>query len=156
MTSEYVQKGKNGYNKGVVTYTNSKGENKQQTLFSFANPAVFATLKAAVPGQDYMVDTTKNDAGYDQWSAVKPVSEADAAPVQGGTKAVTKSTYETAEERAARQVLIVRQSSLSAAVGTLSPGAKSALDSEQVLALAQKYTDWVFQSGVEELGDIPL
>jgi hypothetical protein len=60
--------------------------------------------------------------------------------------AAYKSTYETPEERARRQVLIVRQSSLTNAVAMLSPGAKGALKKEDTLLLAQQLADWVFSS----------
>jgi hypothetical protein len=57
----------------------------------------------------------------------------------------------------------VKQSSLSSAVATLSPGAKTALDANAVLELAQKYADWVFTtadtegSGFESMSnDIPF
>lgn len=156
---EKITKGKNFYEKGVVTYTYN-GQNKQQNVMSFANPEVFSALKKAVPGSEYEVDTTKNAAGYDQWSSFKPAGGAAPATVQApGPTKVVGSNYETKEERAARQVLIVRQSSLAAAVNSLSPGAKVALDKAAVLALAQEYTDWVFQKEdppLDELNaDIP-
>jgi hypothetical protein len=71
------------------------------------------------------------------------------APVTTGAAAsapapAARSNYESAEERATRQVLIVKQSSLSAAVATLAPGAKGALDPVKVKQLAQEYTDFVF------------
>jgi hypothetical protein len=76
---------------------------------------------------------------------------------------VSGSNYETKEERAARQVLIVKQSSLTNAVATLSPGAKAALDANAVIDLAQKYADWVFdkpesdKTGFDDMGsDIPF
>jgi hypothetical protein len=59
-------------------------------------------------------------------------------------------------------VLIVKQSSLSAAVESLSPGAKTALDPEEVIKRAQFYMDWVFSKEEDKSGfdnmdqDIPF
>jgi hypothetical protein len=72
---------------------------------------------------------------------------ATSAPAAGG--ASRSGNYESAEERATRQVLIVKQSSLSAAVATLAPGAKGALDPAKVKQLAQEYTDFVFGKEAE-------
>jgi len=142
--AERVNKGKNFYEKGVVTYT-FNGQNKQQTIMSFANPDVFKTLKNASPGSEFLVETSKNAAGYDQWSSLKSPNEDKPATVQApGPTKVVGSNYETKEERAARQVLIVKQSSLANAVAMLSPGAKAPLDTKAVLSLAQELTDWVF------------
>jgi hypothetical protein len=79
----------------------------------------------------------------------KPTTPAAATSAAGykstyETPAGYKSTYETPEERARRQVLIVRQSSLTNAVAILSPGAKGALKKEDVLVLAQQLSEWVF------------
>jgi ABC-type tungstate transport system permease subunit len=54
-----------------------------------------------------------------------------------------KSTYETPEERAARQVLIVRQSSLGHALEYTATN--KIKDEAEVLALANRFSDWVFQ-----------
>jgi hypothetical protein len=135
-----------GYSNAVVIY-DLRGEEKKWTIRSFSNPEVFKRVQEYV-GQTVEVTTGKNDAGYDEWKSVAPVGANNttnvASPGVSGTTRVSGSNYETKEERAARQVLIVKQSSLSSAVETLSPGAKAALDPNAVIELAQKYTDWVF------------
>jgi hypothetical protein len=61
-----------------------------------------------------------------------------------------KSTYETPEERAKKQVYIVKQSSLSNAIALLNADGKNTITGgkkytkEDVFALAQELTDWVF------------
>ena len=55
----------------------------------------------------------------------------------------TGSTYASAEERAATQLSIVRQSNINAAINTLSVGAKT-LKPADVLALAKVYEGYVF------------
>lgn len=153
---EKVQKGRNSYEKGVATYT-FNGVNKNQTIMSFANPAVFAALKNAAQGSVFLVETTKNDAGYDTWSKVTPegadtpqkatlfggVHELTGKPVNTTNNTPVRTTYETPEERKQKQLYIIRQSSISNAIETLSVGAKS-VDSDKVLELAQKYVDFVY------------
>jgi hypothetical protein len=164
---ENVVNGRKRYSKAVVDYT-FKGEARQQKIMSFANPEVFKKVQELV-GQEVDVELTKNDAGYSEWKSISAASSSGATATgtstNSGAPATTRvsgSNYETKEERAARQVLIVKQSSLSAAVESLSPGAKTALDPDEVIKRAQVYTDWVFskeddKSGFDNMdGDIPF
>jgi hypothetical protein len=85
-----------------------------------------------------------------------PAAQASATTPASAPAARSGGSWETPEERASKQVLIVKQSSLNAAVATLAPGAKGALDPAKVKQLAQEYTDFVF--GKEEkknLFDMP-
>jgi hypothetical protein len=151
VVAEKVQKGKNSYNKATVTYSYN-GENRTHSLVSFANPAVFATLQECNPGDDLDVEITKNSNGYNQWSKLtKATGAAPAAtPAPTGGK-VLGNNFETKEERSDNRVRIVRQSALNYAINTLTPGAKSALKYEEVVELAQKYVDWVYDSDFEEI-----
>jgi len=130
-------------------------------IFSFS--PIFKVAAGAQPGQQFTVEAQK-PGEYWEWvsmTQLPPGTEqaSTAAPTasKGSTTPITKSTYETAEERAARQVLIVKQSSISAAVAILSPGAKSSLKVEDVLSTAQTLTDWVFGNklGAQALIDMP-
>lgn len=56
--------------------------------------------------------------------------------------------FETKEERAIRQKLIIAQSSISNAIETLKTS-KGSIAKEDVKELAQEYFDWVFQKGQE-------
>ena len=146
------------YGKAVVKFTNDRGEDRSQTLVSFKNPEVFKKVQELV-GQDVDVTSQKN-GDFWEWVSITAISAAagpSVSPANTATR-VSGSNYETREERAARQVLIVKQSSLSAAVATLTPGAKAALDPKAVLALAQDYADWVFdtESSNEMDDDIPF
>lgn len=143
--TEEVTKGKNTYTKAIVVYNDPKYGQKEKTVMSFANPAVFAALKKLAVGDTFSVTVTKNGE-YTNWTSVTTGGEAandTATPNKAAPQTPVRSSYETPEERAARQVLIVKQSSLSAAVATLSPGAKGPLDKVLVLGLAQEYVDWV-------------
>lgn len=148
------------WGKATVSYTQN-GQDKKQTLVSFKNPDVFKKVQEFV-NQTVEVDSKKNGE-YWEWVSI---SASDApAPSATGTGTPTSATrvsgsnYETKEERAARQVLIVKQSSLSSAVATLSPGAKSALDPKAVVETAQMYSDWIFNVDKSVAGmddDIPF
>lgn len=129
------------------------GQKKSKNITSFSNPSVFKTLKESSKGATFEVDTIKDDKGYIQW---KGISTADGSQVKRSTEkepeygsktstAPVNRSFETKEERDARQRLIVRQSSLTAALSTLGAGAKAALDPVAVKALASDYTDWVFE-----------
>lgn len=155
---EWAGEGRKKYGKATVEYTYN-GEARRQNVMSFSNPDVFKKVQE-LTGQTVEVEVGKNDKGYSEWRSVSVSgnASASAAPAaSGGTTRVSGSNYETKEERAARQVLIVKQSSLSAAIATLTPGAKTALSKDDVLALAETYSDWVFQKpelgGVEEMSD---
>lgn len=155
---EWAGEGRKKYGKATVEYTHN-GEARRQNVMSFSNPDVFKKVQE-LTGQTVEVEVGKNDKGYSEWRSVTVgASNASNAPSPAatGTTRVSGSNYETKEERAARQVLIVKQSSLSSAVATLSPGAKAALEPNVVLELAQKYADWVFEKpslgGVEEMSD---
>ena len=121
---------------------------------SFSNPEVFKTAQTWEKGDTVNIAMEKDDAGYWNWTKVLADGEVAPAPTNasaGGastsaprastakpTNRVTGSNYETKEERALRQRMIVRQSSLSNAVATLATHG-SPLTPDQVMALAAKY-----------------
>lgn len=151
---EWVGSGAKKYGKATVVHDAGKGE-KKQYLVSFKNPEVFKKVQELV-GQTVDVENVK-DGDFWTWKTISVSGSAASAPgptgsAAAGTTRVAGSNYETKEERAARQVLIVKQSSLNAAVATLTPGAKTALDPKEVLRQAQEYTDWVF--GKDQEGSI--
>ena len=142
------------------------GKIEGKKIMSFTNKDVFSTLENATNGTQFTVDSEKNEkTTYWDWVKVSPLSGSSSSVTQGrGSSPTPKSTYETPEERAARQVMIVRQSSLAQAVATLSinPG-KDKLQIEDVLKLADTYHHWVMQTedkfnmGFDDMqDDIPM
>lgn len=138
-----------------VTYKNLSFDNKTETkkVMPFGAKEVFNTLRNADPGQVFTLLREKDNAGYWQWIGI---TEGDTviettAPSGGGAKPATsagasqspRSTYETPEERAKKQVYIVRQSSISAAIETLKTDKKVPTVNE-VLAVAKQYEAYVF------------
>lgn len=128
------------------------------------NSNAHKALINAQNGDVFDVQVVKNSAGYNDWVEVTPgvagqetsapkdpnagyAQPARTGPVAGATPAPARtSTYETPEERAKKQVYIVRQSSLSAAIATLGAGAKSALKPSDVIAVAKEYEAFVFDT----------
>lgn len=154
---------KNGrtYQSLEVTYKNDQGQAQSKKLMSFANPQVFKAAQEWIKGSVVTVTTEKDANGYWQWIGLgggdSIVAESKSANAGNATR-VTGSNYETKEERAARQILIVRQSSLSSAVELLGTG-KSVAD---VISTAKQFEAYVFgaSQGIDAINeledDIPL
>lgn len=148
-------KGGRNYQSMEVTYKGEDGRVTSKKLMSFSNPGVFKTISTLTKGATIDVVTQKDQAGYWQWTAINEggstatssyAPNGNSAPLPTPTK-VTSSTYETKEERAVRQRLIVRQSSLSSAIDILSVGSKG-IKKEEVLALAEELVSWVFDETI--------
>lgn len=138
---------KNGrsYQEIEVTYKNEQGQVGNKKLISFSNPSVFNHIKDLTKGDEINVVTSKDSAGYWQWTGIggegsEPSISVQAKPTAQAGGRVTGSNYETKEERAARQVFIIRQSSLSTAVELLGQG-KSV---DEVIATAKQFEAYVF------------
>lgn len=138
---EKVEKGRAKYEIANVTYT-FNGNNKTTKIMSFVNPQVFKDVQSFSPGTELVVETIKNAQGYDQWSKVSVAGAA--APASASSAPQARSTYETPEERKIKQLYIIKQSSISTAVQTLSVGAKVPPTPDEVLKLAQVYVDFVY------------
>lgn len=156
----HVPNTKGGYQVAEVAYKDLK-ENKvsSKKVMSFSNKAVFSAASAAQMGEVYDVTMEKGEK-YWEWTSMTKSSPAAAGAAKltaGFGNAAPKSNYETPEERAAKQVYIVKQSSLSVAADLLSIGAKSPPNPDEVILLAQKFVDYVFAKpkGVEALIDTP-
>lgn len=134
------------YNQADVVFTRDGRESKWR-IMDFANPQVFKALQNAQEGEEFAITVGKNDKGYDTWTSATKVAEGAVAPsakASGSTGGTTKSSWETADERAARQRLIVRQSSLAQAIEyfKLQETKPNHMD---VLSLAEEFHDWVFE-----------
>jgi hypothetical protein len=155
VTVEYVKNPgkKQGYDKAEIVYRDERNEVKTKNIVSFANPAVFAAIKDAQTNDVFNVESTQDAKGYYQWTSITKSDGAAPAPAvskagsqgSGAPIGTGRSNFETPEERALRQRLIVRQSSLSTAVEVLTTGAKTAPDKDAVFTLAEEFYDWVYQ-----------
>lgn len=133
------EESKGKYNQLLVTYTDlNSGKDYTQSVLSFINKSIYLRLKEAKVGDKFSVVNNKNDKGYWQFDSVEPFGtkpKANTSP---------RSTYETPEERAQKQIYIVRQSSLTNAIALLGSKAKV----EQVVSVARQFEQYVF--GLDE------
>lgn len=143
-----TKSGKGTYSKVTVTYTNlanNKIEAKQFFPFSY-DKATFEKIKELETGQTYSVVTEKDEKGYWVWTDVArqdgDVMEGQKAAMPNKSYTSNRPQYESAEERANRQVLIVKQSSLANAVALLKVDKKE-LDVVEVIKVADQLTKWV-------------
>ena len=140
------------YQVAEVVYKNlesNKVENKNITSYS----KVFKGVSEAAAGQVFLVKSEKDDKGYWQWvSFDRQMGEAAEVKTSAAVPAKTGGNWETAEERAKKQVYIVKQSSISNAIALLSVGAKTPPNVDQVLLVAQQLTDFVF--GADKKSDL--
>ena len=163
-----VPTAKGSYQKAEVAYKNNsfQGKVEGKSVMSFgASKGAFTTLTTAQPGTTFNVEVVKNAAGYNDWISLSPAgapsNDAPAAPAykpMATSTVAPKSNYETSEERAQRQVLIVRQSSVSSAVAMLTAGVKTPPSVEAVLDVAKQLEDFVFgkkSAGPTGFADVP-
>ena len=155
---------KNGrtYQSLEVTYKNEQGQAQSKKLMSFSNPQVFKAAQTWEKGTQVNVTTEKDANGYWQWTGLggeSTVAENKPAASNNNPTRVTGSNYETKEERAARQVYIIRQSSISSAIDLLKDSKPTV---EGVLQVAKQFEDYIFaeKKGVDAIvdldDDIPL
>lgn len=147
-----VPTAKGSYQVIELAYKNKSFQDKLEgkKVMSFTNKDVFKALSEAKFGDVFTVSRVKNDKGFWDWTGVSTGKlgmdvparvPAGSSPAPVGN-ASPKSTYETAEERAARQILIVRQSSINAAVEF---GAYTKLkDTKEIIAVAKEFEAFVF------------
>ncbi|MBT9145723.1 MAG: hypothetical protein DDT42_01599 [candidate division WS2 bacterium] len=170
LETEVKKNGGGSYKGWELVYKSSDGEvrtiAKPVQGLKF-NASLKTQLESFLVGDKFTLEQEKNPAGfYDVKSIVQgwsggevsaPVStSAQTQKVSGGTP-YQSSSYPTKEERAQTQRYIIRQSSLTNAVATLSVGSKS-LNPKDVLVLAEQYVDFIFeqlrgQEGIDALQD---
>lgn len=157
-----VPTAKGSYQVIELAYKNKSFQDKLEgkKVMSFSNKDVFKVLQEAKFGDTFNVSRVKNDKGFWDWTALSSTGNAPAQSNAGsGTMAPhkpvapvgntsPKSTYETPEERAARQVLIVRQSSISSAVEFAC--ANKVKDEKEVIRLAKAFEAYVFGKEVND------
>lgn len=144
-----VQKKGGGTYPGWQLIYNSNG--KIETLAKHMNslkyaPTLAATLKTLATDDDITIQLKKEDG--DQYWEVDSIRKGSEIPSGGGDpvqqparkyQTDKSSTYETPEERALRQALIVRQSSVTSAIAAL-PGS----DMKTILKAAKQIEDHVW------------
>lgn len=131
-----------------VAYKNEQGQIASKKIMEF-DKVLLKPFLSFKKGDVVEVNSVK-EGDYWQWkSAVLAGSSGggtesyDSPKPVAATAAVGKNSYETSEERAAKQVFIIRQSSISAAVNLLGSGAKAPANLSVVLDTAKAFEDYV-------------
>lgn len=162
VTNQTVPTNKGSYQALEVTFKEvASGKTGTRKIMSFVkeSKAAFDTLADAKYGDVYDVKMVKD--AQDKYWVWTDAQKGTAGNAQGGTvqndngtktaTTVGKGNWETAEERAARQVYIIRQSSLSTAAAVLGVGTKSTPEANAVIEMAKQFEDYVFgKAGVTD------
>lgn len=125
-------------------------KNFHMNQFKF-NAALKNTLADLVKGDKFTAEMEKEGEFWNWKKLSKGVAEASTpaaatnapAKAAGGYQARPNDTYETKEERGQRQVMIVRQSSLTAALKLLEMQGQKKPTSADVITVAQEFEAWV-------------
>lgn len=160
VTTTPTQKG--SYSTAEVTYKNLTygGKTESKKVMSFgATKSAFEVMSNASANEEYTISVVKNDKGYNDWVSATPGLQnepAAAAPTRSGGSTPTRSSgstgggstagrdWETADERAKKQIYIARQHNITAAINLLTTGAKSPPSLEDVLKTAKQFEEYVF------------
>lgn len=113
------------------------GKNQSRKFMSF-DKAAYAVLSKAVAGESYEVDLKKNGEYWDWVKVTKVDGEAAQAAKPSGSSGSKGGNWETPEERARRQVYIMRQNALTNAVAFCDNGATV----NDVLRVAEQFAAW--------------
>ena len=146
--TEVVKKGKA---EGIeVTFKNlENGKVSVKPVFSFHG--AFDVMKDAKEGQEYNVKAEKDKNDYWVWGSasegVVGTIGQKAGPKSAPGLPAPRSTYETPEERARKQIYIVRQSSLERAIEFLELTGESNPTQEQVIRVAEIFVHYVMDVG---------
>ena len=145
-----TEAGKTGraYQLAEVNYKNLyDGKVASKKLLQFNG--AYKVISNGKQGQKFTVNTEKNEKGYWDWTSAVVLTkddfsnEATIAPVK--TTPAPRSTYETPEERARKQVYICRQSSLERAIELLFHNkGKESITPEEVIEVAKVFVDYIF------------
>jgi len=139
-----------------LAYKNKSFQDKLEgkQVVEFGDKDVYNTLLAAKGGDVFSI-TREKENGFWQWIGINKASVGEQqvatsaasstwAAVANKGNASPKSTYETPEERAAKQVMIVRQSSISSAIALLAANGGKKNTVEEVLTVAKQFEAYVF------------
>ena len=159
-----IAKNGGGSYKGVrFTYRDTKDDSiKERGIHENAlkyNPTLKASLSELKSGEDFTMTLEKEGEFWNIKGLIKgnvPTNTPAKGPTQS-FNATPKSTYETAEERAYKQICIVRQSSITQALTFINQ--KAILDNnslatvEDIIAVAKQFEAHVFrtESGVDAI-----
>lgn len=147
-----------GYPIVELAYKTEDGKTKGMKIFGFGQQKANADVAgSSKPGDVLEATFQQNQKGFWEFKSLAATGETSNAVssgtggTTGGSTGNARTSWETSEERAARQVLIVRQSSIASAVA-LKP--KGSVD--EVLEVAKAFEAYVMgkEQKVTQTGDV--
>lgn len=143
---------KGKYRVANVTHYDDKGKIDNKKIMSFEKDT-FKALSEAKQGDLFDVKFIKNEKDgktYWNWEVAAAGKNTEAGSTTTRASQAVRSSYETAEERAKKQVYIVRQSSVTAALGLAELNkAKGPVTEEDIIKSARKFEAYVFDVETE-------
>lgn len=144
-----------GYDVIELAYKTDDGKTKGMKIFPFGDQKELAAVAAASKVGDVLeASFTKNEKGF--WNFASLRSTGETAPASGtdAAKASPRSTFETPEERAVKQVKISKQAVLNTSVAFFE-AAKVKPTKEDVVSVAQYFLDFVDnKSQIQQTGEV--
>ena len=135
-----------GYSVAEIAYKTDDGKTKGMKVLDFVQKDVFAVVKDLKPGDVCDADFEKNQKGFWQFASISKTgdrSDVTSTTANSPAPSVNKGNWETSSERAARQVMIVRQSSLAQAVNYSELIKNTKADLEDIVAIAKVFEAYV-------------
>jgi hypothetical protein len=149
-----------GYPIVELAYKTEDGKTKGMKIFGFGQQKANADVAGSAKSGDVLEATfQQNQKGFWEFKSLAATGETSNAVSSGtggttsGSTGTSRTSWETAEERAARQILIVRQSSLSTAV-SFAEVSKTKPSVEEVIEIAKKFEAYVMGQKVTQTGDV--
>lgn len=161
-----ITKQSGGSYKGIkIVYKDKEGSYKEQVMHNNAlkyNSAMKATLNSLNAGDTFTMTKEKEGEFWNVKSIVagaieKAVSEVKSSGSVGATTN-RSSTYETADERARRQVFIIRQSSIANAVAYCGHFMKDGEDipaPQVIIQIAKEFESYILSGDSGSIEDLP-
>ena len=144
---QFNKTARGGYNSIEVVYINKSFQDKveKRKIMDFTNKEVYKIIASAKKDDIFSISREKDEKGFWQWVDISTDIQTQPAKQEAPSKATPapKSTYETPEERAKKQVYIVKQSSITNAIEYLNHNKKN-YNVEDILETAQMFVDFVF------------
>lgn len=142
-----------GYPIVELAYKTEDGKTKGMKIFGFGQQKANADVAgSSKPGDVLEATFQQNQKGFWEFKTLSATGASETVAVSAD-KPTAKGNWETSDERAARQVLIVRQSSLSTAV-SFAEVSKTKPSVEEVIEIAKKFEAYVMGQKVTQTGDV--
>lgn len=129
-------------------YKTEDGKTKGMKIFGIGDlKPIYEVAANANTGDVLEATFAQNDKGFWQFSSLAPTGEKSVPADKPAPASNSRGNWETSEERAARQVMIVRQSSLSNAIAFAAANNPkgASLDVDGVIGLARAFEAYVME-----------